>query len=644
MVYTTGALNELELSSIDARFHVRGKETPRKDVAVVGLDPQSVSALGISLPPPRRYWAQLIDRIAAAHPKQIVVDVQFLSTKDRREDQQLISSISRARPVLLATHETDNGPVPLFASPSNHGGLTVSAIGASTGSVAVPTDSDGIIRRMLFEPVAIKTLPVTAAELVTGHAVSESHFKDNEAWIDFAGPPGSIPTYSMSNVLSGRTPATALAGKTVLVGITDPAYKDVYETAVSSTPMSGTELQANALSTVLDGFPLSPVSGVVNVLLIVLLAGIPALVGLRWPALYILLAGLATAVLFLLGVQLAFNSGWIVSLTSPLLGLLLSTAGSSAVDFFSETRARRTLQEALDQLVTTVVPGSVVGGFKVEEMVSRGGMGIVYRASQPELDRDVALKVIAPNFAEDETFRERFKREALLAATVEHPNVVPVYEAGEDRGLLFLAMRFIDGRDLRAVLRDEGALSPERVVELTKQVAAALDAAHDVQLVHRDVKPGNVMVTTEGGGEHAYLTDFGLTKHMGTSARMTEEGMFVGTVEYVAPEQIQGKDVDSRADIYSLACVSFELLSGRVPFVRDSEIATLFAHAGSPVPSIRELRPELSAEVDAVFERGMAKQPGDRFAQAGAFAVALASALADAPSRPPAEEPTRSGS
>src|SRR5262249_13860876 len=284
--------------------------------------------------------------------------------------------------------------------------------------------------------------------------------------------------------------------------------------------------------------------------------------------------GLVTAALFLVGVQLAFNSGSIVSLTSPLLGLLLSTAGSTAVDFFSETRARRSLQEALDHLVTTVVPGSGVGDFKVEELVSRGGMGIVYRASQVGLDRDVALKVIAPNFAEDEMFRERFKRESLLAATVEHPNVVPVYEAGEDRGLLFLAMRFIDGTDLRGLLEDQGELSPARVADLTKQVAAALDAAHDVQLVHRDVKPGNVMVTEESGGEHAYLTDFGLTKHIGTKARMTEEGMFVGTVEYIAPEQIQGKEVDGRADIYSLACVSFELLSGRVPFERDSEIAT----------------------------------------------------------------------
>ena len=627
-VHASGALNSLELSSIDARFGVRGTQRPRQDVVVVGVDAASIAAIGVAPTPGalRPYYARAINRLHADGARLIAMDLQFEGASTRGNDLPLVAAITRARPVVLATHNTDEqGDIfQLLKGVPGSGRM-----GEVLGSVGVQNDSDGKIRRMAFAPVSprLVTLPVAAAG-VLGHPVTEAHFPGNFAWIDYAGPPGTLPTYSFSDVISGRLTPSTFVNKTVLIGITDPAEKDVFATPTSSTPMAGTEVLANQLDTILDGFPLRPAGGAINALLIVLLGGLPALVGWRRPALVILLVSAIAAALLFVGIQIAFDHGRIVTLTSPLLALVLSAVGSSAVDFFIETRARRSLEESIDRLVAQVKPGDVIGGCLIDVMVARGGMGVIYRATQVELARDVALKVIAPELASDETFRERFKREALMAASVQHPNVVPVYEAGEDHGLLFLAMRFIDGTDLRTLLADDGRLAPARVARLVEQIAEALDAAHAAGLVHRDVKPANVLIASESGHEHAYLTDFGLTKHTDASSSMTQTGMFVGTVDYVSPEQLRGPDVDGRADIYSLACICFELLTGRPPFVRDSEIATMFAHASSPVPSASELRPELGTRVDAVIARGMAKSADERYRTAGELARELAEALA----------------
>jgi CHASE2 domain-containing sensor protein len=629
-----GALDSLELSTVDARFSVRGGHAPRKDIVLVGLDARSVAALGLRPPLPRSYHARMLDRLRQAHPKLIAYDVQFLGATGARDDGSLIAAIRRARPVLLATHDTEAGPVPVPARVRDPG-----RIGASIGSVGVLTDSDGKIRRMPYAPVELKAFPVKAAELVRGRSVSERHFPGNAAWIDFAGPPGTIKSYAFSDVLAGRTGADAFKDKIVFVGLTDPAEKDVFSTDASSKPMAGTEVLASSLGTILNGFALRPASGVVDLLLLLALAALPALVGLRAPALFILLASALALALVLAGVQLAFNDGRIVTLTYPLLALVVSTAGAGAVDLFIETRARRSLEESIDRLVAQVRPGGTIGEYQIEAMVARGGMGVIYRAKQAKLDRVVALKVIAPEAADDEDFRARFKREALLAASIEHPNVVPVYEAGEHEGLLYLAMRFISGSDLRSLLRSEGPLDPGRAAALAGQVAAALDEAHAAGLVHRDVKPANVLIAIEDGRDHAYLTDFGLTKRLDSDSGMTETGMFVGTVDYMSPEQLRSEAVDGRADIYALGCVCFELLTNHVPFERDSEVAKLFAHASSPPPSASELRPELPAEVDTILQTAMAKQPDARYATATEFATALTAALVDHP--PPPAAPTR---
>jgi hypothetical protein len=274
--------------------------------------------------------------------------------------------------------------------------------------------------------------------------------------------------------------------------------------------------------------------------------------------------------------------------------------------------------------VAKLEAGSIFAGFQIESELGAGGMGVVYRATQLALDRTVALKLITPDFASDEDFRERFKRESRLAASIEHPNVVTVYEAGEENGQLYIAMRYIAGTDLLALIRAEDGLEPARAAHLLTQVAAALDAAHARGLVHRDVKPANVLVAD---GDHAYLTDFGLTKSA-ASVGPTKTGQWVGTADYVAPEQIMGEPVDARADVYALGCVLYHALTGKPPFVRDSEIAKIWAHVNDPPPALREsaATPPPPA-FDGVIRRAMAKAPGDRYPSAGDLGRAATAAL-----------------
>jgi predicted Ser/Thr protein kinase len=275
----------------------------------------------------------------------------------------------------------------------------------------------------------------------------------------------------------------------------------------------------------------------------------------------------------------------------------------------------------------TQVPGSLIGGYRIEAVIGRGGMGVVYRARQEALDRIVALKLLAPDLAGDAAFRARFQREAKVAASIEHPNVLPVHEAGEQDGALFIAMRYVDGTDLGAVI-ESGPPRLHEVLRVIREVAAALDAAHARGLVHRDVKPANILISAADG--HVYLGDFGLTKFAGSHS-ITETGQFVGTVDYVSPEQVQGQRVDARTDIYALGCVLFHALTGRVPYPRDTAFSTLWAHVNDPPPPVTEARPGLPRELDAVFVRAMAKDPADRYPSAGDLGrAALAAGDGDA--------------
>jgi hypothetical protein len=255
--------------------------------------------------------------------------------------------------------------------------------------------------------------------------------------------------------------------------------------------------------------------------------------------------------------------------------------------------------------------GEEFAGCRIEAVAGRGGMGVVYRATELSLGRPVALKLLPPERASDHEFRERFQRESRMAAAIDHPNVIPVYAAGEHDGSLYLVMRYVAGTDLHALLRDRGALDPERAAELVAQVAAALDAAHAAGLVHRDVKPANVLLA----GDHAYLSDFGLTRLAGSDTSLTEAGRWMGTVEYSSPEQLRGERTDARADVYSLGCVLFAALTGRPPFAHGTVPATMLAHLHDSPPRPSELG--APADVDRVIARALAKRPSDRYPSAG---------------------------
>ena len=271
--------------------------------------------------------------------------------------------------------------------------------------------------------------------------------------------------------------------------------------------------------------------------------------------------------------------------------------------------------------------GSVVGGYRVDSVISRGGMGVVYRVTNVALHKVYALKTLTPDLTDDAQFRDRFKREMRIAASIEHPNVVGIHYAGEHDGLLFLVMDFIVGTDLRHLLQESGALEPERAVDLLVQFASALDAAHAKGLVHRDVKPANMLVTVRDGQEHGYLTDFGIAKRSDNIGALTSTGAVVGTVHYMAPEQVTGDHTDARTDVYALGCVFFQMLSGTVPYDRENSIATLFAHVHDPPPALPDELAGLYPTFGAVIEKAMAKKPEDRYLSAGDFARDAACAL-----------------
>ncbi|MFE9097395.1 serine/threonine-protein kinase [Streptomyces sp. NPDC007264] len=277
--------------------------------------------------------------------------------------------------------------------------------------------------------------------------------------------------------------------------------------------------------------------------------------------------------------------------------------------------------------------GRRIAGYRIEDEIGRGGMAVVYRARDLRLDRTVALKLLAPQLTRNDTFRRRFTHESRAAAAIDHPNIVPVYEADETDGVLYIAMRYVAGRDLRHLLDREGPLPLATALRIAAQVASALDAAHDHGLVHRDVKPGNILVaqgTDSDHPEHVYLTDFGLTKKSLSLSGFTTAGQIVGTLDYVAPEQISGKPVDGRCDVYGLGCVVYETLAGTPPFRRDDDMALLWAHQYDQPPPLTEQRPDLDASVDGVFAKALAKDPDQRYGSCLAFVSALRSAATGA--------------
>jgi serine/threonine protein kinase len=289
--------------------------------------------------------------------------------------------------------------------------------------------------------------------------------------------------------------------------------------------------------------------------------------------------------------------------------------------------------------------GAHFAGYRIEGLLARGGMGVVYRARADENGHLVALKLISAEMAEDLLFRRRFEREIRLAASLDHPNVIPLIDSGEFEDTLFIATKLVDGLNLHEVVAVEGPLPARTCARVIEQVASALDAAHGQGLLHRDVKPGNIVLEGRPTHDTAYLTDFGLSKHVLSKSGLTRAGHWVGTVDYAAPEQLQATAVDHRVDIYALGCVLYEALTGEVPFPRAREVQKMIAHIGDAPPYVSNLRPGAEA-FDSVVCRALAKSPDDRYSSAGELArdaVAAAAKTSDADEEQSTANDRRSG-
>jgi CHASE2 domain-containing sensor protein len=637
-------LRRLEQQTIDARFQIRGEERSRASgVVLVKIDEATFDylrnrGLHARWPFPRRYDARVIDELRGAGAKVIAFDVQFTEQSDRIDDDALIEAVGRAGNVVLSTSEV--GP---HGSTAVLGGNQVlRQLGARVGNTSAIPDSDGVLRNTQHSINGLKTFGVVVAEADAGEPVPASLFggPHHPVPIDYAGPPGTFPSISYSRVYSGNFRPGVFAGKIVIVGTSAPSLQDLHQTPMSgSSPMAGPEILANEVATVSAGIPLREASSAVAVLLIVLLAFVVPLAGMRLGTLGCVLVALGTLSLWSIATQIAFDSGTLLDYSDPVAALTLATVGTVLAGLWADSRERRRLRSLFAAnsagLVEEVLhssgsrplePTAIIAGYRIEEVVGRGGMGVVYRATQLALNRTVAIKLIATERSQDPVFRDRFKLESRLGASIEHVNVIPVYEAGEDDGLLFIAMRLVEGTDLAQLLARGGSLELARTAWLIDQLAAALDAAHARGLVHRDVKPANVLLTLDQP-EHLYLTDFGVAKQIGAGAGVTTAGQWVGTLDYLAPEQIRGEGVDGSVDIYALAGLLHHCLTGEVPFPRETDAAKLWAQVNAPPPAPSRARPGLAPAIDDVVARGMAKDPAARFETGAELARACARAL-----------------
>jgi len=630
-VHASGGLRWLEHRSVDARFSLRGRHEAPRGVVVVGIDNNTLAKLP-RFPFSRTFYARALERLHAAGARVVVFDIAFDRPTSTGADLALFEAAGRAAPVIFATSLIDSaGETEVFGGNGN-----LASIGAKAAATDLLPDGDGVIRHLLDQVHGLPSIAVATADTVLGHPPSRHQLQ--EGWIDFRGPPGTARRLSFLQVLHGDFDAGAVRGKVVLIGATAPALQDLHTTSVGG-PMSGAEVQAQAISTVLAGFPLQSAAAGVGVLLIILFAVMVPLAGLRVGALASGLFGLALFCLWSLATQLAFNRGVVLDYTGPVASLLIGTGGTVAVTGWSERRERRRLRELFAADAAAVVeqvlehpdhgslaPTAIIAGYRIERVVGRGGMGVVYQATQTELDRAVAIKLIATERATDPVYRERFKQESRLAASIDHANVIPVYEAGEDDGLLFIAMRLVEGVDLAQLIGYSGSLHATRALRVLEQLAGALDAAHARGLVHRDVKPANVLLTADEP-EHVYLTDFGVAKSIGAGATQTSGENLVGTLDYIAPEQIRGAPISASVDIYGLTGLFHYCLTGEVPYPREEASAKLWAHLNAPPPTPSEQARALPVQIDAVIARGMQKDPALRYKTATDLARAAAHAL-----------------
>ena len=652
--------NNLELQTIDARISLRGTHMAYPGVVIVAIDVKTLESSRFgSFPFARKWDAKMIDRLRKDGAKTIAYDLIFDSRTDNTDDLDLLNAAARAHGrLVLAAQASDvngNGTTNVLGGIKNQ-----RSAGFSVGTALFSEDSDGAVRRLPEQVEGVQSFAVAAArDAGLSARALRADFDGGSQWIDFPGPVGTVRSYSFSDVLAPGFNPALVRGRIVVVGATAGDLQDTHTVDYGpNLPMTGPELEADAIATLMTGAPLRSPPLLVNWLLVIvgaLLLPLLALRRVRWPRL--VWTGLAAAAALIVGTQLVFDSGTINLLVPVLATLIVSGAGAVLISLALERRELALLRDrfarfdpgvvdavladpgiALRVRALAIGPESVIAGYRIVSLIGRGGMGVVYQAVQLTLDRPVALKLIDPAHADDEEFRARFVRESHVAASLEHPHVIPVYEAREDGGLLFIAMRLVRGPSLADLFAAEAPLVPVRAVALVSQIASALGAAHARGLVHRDVKPANILLYER---DHAYLTDFGVSHEL-ESEGLTGVGERLGTVDYMAPEQCRGERVGPAADIYSLGCVLYEALTGRAPYPAASEAARIAAHLHDPPPSASAHWPAVPVALDAVIIKALDKDPARRFVSAAALALAASMAVGVEPTEttpPPAPVP-----
>jgi CHASE2 domain-containing sensor protein len=643
-------LQTLERASIDVRFGVRAERPAPAELVIVAFDNRSLRRLDVRPPVPRRIQARLIDRLDRAGARVVAFDFSLEQpSADPRADRRIGLALMNARRAVvgIAAPSTDGSVADLA------GFLPFRDIDVLPGYMPLQLDPDGVVRRFTPAPRGLGTFPIAAAQAFARRRIAVP----DRALIDYPGPARTVPQLSYVDVLEGDFRRAAVRGRIAIVGATATVMNDTHHVPVDST-MPGAEIHAAAMATALDGFPLRTVTegtarwvtlglGFAVPVVLVAVAGIVRRLRARRYGGMLLdapgplaaaLVGVAALLGWLVLAQLAFNGGTVLPLVPAVAAIVLATVASAISAAELSRRERRAVRmrfaanpPTLSQRVLAsagraraVTARDLIAGYTIESLLGSGGMGAVWSAKQSRLNRDVALKVIRGAYATDPVYRRRFVAEAYRASAITHPNVVPVIDAGDADGVLYIAMVRIEGVDLMRLLRNGGAMDAQFAVQLLHAVAGALDhvyTQHD-GLVHRDVKPSNILVP-HADPSHPYLLDFGVAITATDAARNPWPA---GTKPYLAPERWIGRE-GRTADVYALAATLYECLTAEKPFPYESDQDLRRAHESASRPRITDRRPDLPETIDAVIATGMARDPLRRYPTAMALTTACAEAL-----------------
>lgn len=675
-VAALGLLGSLERLTIDLRFHLRGRQSGRDDVVIVAFDNQTLRTLDVRPPVPRTIQARVIDRLDLAGARVIAFDYSLEQPSGNPQaDRRIVEALMNARQAVVeVAAPSTNGSVAYLA-----GFLPFSETGVVPGDGRLQLDPDGVVRTFWRPPGHLQSFPIAAAEAFSRRpriAVP------GDALIDYRGPTGTFPQLSYINVLDGRFPASAVRGRIAIIGSTATVLADTHHVPVDST-MPGAEVHANAIMSALEGFPLRKLSSsaddrlafllgpLVALLVILVPLGVnrlweprPGGVLLATPApIGVAVVGAVAFFAWLVAAQIAFDRGTVLPVMAGCSAILTTSVASLVLALELTRRERRRVRAQFAAVsapvrqrvlasagrARAVTASDIIAGYTIEYELGRGGMGVVWSAKQARLGRDVAIKVIRAEYAADAKYRRRFVAEAYRAAAITHPNVIPVIDAGESDGLLFIAMPKIIGTDLKLTIADSGGLDASLAVQIMHAIACALDYAfvHHDGLLHRDIKPSNVQLPT-AKPLHPYLLDFGVAM---TDAEASGAPGPAGTLPYLAPERWGGGE-GRAADIYALTATLYECLTGLLPFRCGSAAEFRQAHQASPRPVVTDFRPDLPATINTIIAAGMAISPTQRHSTATAVTRAAAAAighqLADEAELPPqraggGSEPRASG-